>query len=91
MSENSLKIRRQAERIAFDIYHDPNLNWDGFFCRMDIGPFARSNGWRNWQVRRALFELEKANYITDLAIEYGKASFKLMPPVFLRKLLAQGL
>lgn len=86
--EERVKIRRQAERIAFDIYHDPNLTWDGFFCRMDIGSFARANGWRNWQVRRALYELEKAGYLANLQLDYGKAHFRIEPPNFLRKIIS---
>ncbi len=85
--ENNLKVRRQAERIIFDIYHDPDLQWYGLHCNMDIGPFARANKWRNWQVRRALFELEKAGYIQELNLDYGKAVFRVKPPRFLIGLL----
>lgn len=86
--EDKRSIRRQVERIFYDILMDTeSITNNGSFCQLSTGPFSRANGWRNWQVRRALVELNNIGHIKGLQLDYGRASFHLLPPPNLRYLL----
>lgn len=85
------KVRRLPKDLLVTILyasHAPWASWDSLTCTLQIGPFARSRGLRNWQVKEALTWLQEKSYISNLSHTYGHSRFDVRLPEPVLRFLA---